>query len=309
MSDEIRCGLLAQRITEIFRKGLYADTDVVHYIQSVFSDPNLPELAAILAADDESENGPLTELIFFPDENMQAGLEDLLEQESYKTEDVQKILGYLYRDPVEAKIIFPDMGELNIPVPLWAADGFIRRLRIAKKQDKRLPETIEKHVPADFRNIFKVRVRNSRFVQNEKNIRFLCHFLERTEMDQPDTPDMFDYVLRFLDQIRESDQIYKALMDRKKTCFRCVEQNARFGEQLGRGNMEILLLQGIRPPQMTRDAALKEMAITDRISYAVFGRSENLEPAFVSSEIMEEADMADGTLCFRSSIHVLPDGL
>ncbi|MEZ4525233.1 MAG: hypothetical protein R2941_04865 [Desulfobacterales bacterium] len=162
-----------------------------------------------------------------------------------------------------------------------------------KKTDRQIIETIEEYVPADFRNLFKVRVRNARFVQNEKTVRFLCHFLERIQGDQPDAPELFDYVLRFLEQIRESDQIYRALTDRKKVCFRCLEQNARFEQQLGRGNMEILLLQGIRPPQMTRDAALKEMAFIDRISYAVFGRSENLEPALVSSEIMEEADMAD----------------
>lgn len=293
MTEENRCKLLAQKIAEIFRGGLHTDADVVHYIASVFSDPGLPELAAILADDENAENGPLTELIFFPDETIQAGLEDLLEQNPYKEDDRERTLQYLYRGSVEAKIIFPDQGELNLPVPRWAAEGFLRRLNIAGKTDKRIVQAIENHVPSDFRNFFKVRVRNSRFVQNGKNIRFLCHFLERTEADLPDALDIFAYVLRFLDQIRESDQIYRALMDRKKICFRCLEQNVRFEEQLGRGNMEILLLQGIRPPQMTRDAALKEMSIIDRISYAVFGRSENLEPAFADTEIMEPPDMAD----------------
>ncbi|MGE0085410.1 MAG: hypothetical protein AB7S75_13430 [Desulfococcaceae bacterium] len=293
MNHDIRCELLAQRTADIFRCGLHADSDIVHYIRSVFSDPSLPELADILTDDDNAENGPLTELIFFPDENMQAGLENILEQESYEENDRERILRYLYREPVKAKIIFPDMGELRMAVPRWAAEGFIRRLSISKKSDCRIIRAIEKYVPADFRNIFKVRVRNSRFAQNGKNTAFLCHFLEKTEMNLPEDVDMFDYVLCFLDQIRESDQIYRALMDKKKSCFRCLEENTRFEQQLGRGNMEILLLQGIRPPQMTRDAALKEMSLIDRISYAVFGRSEDMEPAFVSSEIMEEPDMAE----------------
>ncbi len=293
MSVQTGYELLAQRIAQIFREGLHPDAEAVHYICSVFSNPSLPEIADILADDENPENSPLMELIFFPNEHMQLGLEDLLEQELYEEDDRERTLQYLYRDSVEAKIIFPVQGELTVPVPRWAAEGFLRRLSIAKKTDKRILEAIEKHVPSDFRNILKVRVRNARFVQSEKNVRFLCHFLERTQAVLPDAPELSDYVLRFLTQIRESDQIYRALMDRKKTCFRCLDQNIRFEQQLGRGNMEILLLQGIRPPQMTRDAALKEMAVIDRISYAVFGRTENLDPAFADTEIMEPSDMAD----------------
>ncbi|MEZ4525234.1 MAG: hypothetical protein R2941_04870 [Desulfobacterales bacterium] len=37
------------------------------------------------------------------------------------------------REPVEANIIFPDQRQLRIPVPRWAAQGFLRRLSIAEK--------------------------------------------------------------------------------------------------------------------------------------------------------------------------------
>jgi len=293
MSEKTGCRILAQRIREIFRAGLHADADTLHYIRTVFSDPGLPELAEILEDDDNAENCSLTELLFFPDENLQMELEDLLEQQNFETEDLRNILDCLYAEPLQAKIIFPDMGKLHIPVPRWAAEGFLRRLNIAKKTDPRIYEAVEKYAKPDLRNLFKVRVRNSAFVQNEKTVGFFCHFLERTDANLPDAGDLSAYVLNFLNQLREGDQIYKTLTDKKKRCFRCVEENLRFAQQLERGNMEILLLQGIRPPQMTRDAALKEMEIIDRISYAVFGRTENPEPAFVSTEIPDLPDITE----------------
>ena len=66
-------------------------------------------------------------------------------------------------------------------------------------------------------------------------------------------------------------------MDKKKACFRSLQQADRFEKQLAKSNMETLLLQGVRVPHINKTEARQKMAFIDRISFAVFGRSEALE--------------------------------
>jgi len=83
MNAPEKCILLAERIVKILREGIYIDSDVMHFIDSTFSNPCINELEEVITDDSDCESDPLIELIFFPDEDIQAKLEDLLESHNY----------------------------------------------------------------------------------------------------------------------------------------------------------------------------------------------------------------------------------
>ena len=64
---------------------------------------------------------------------------------------------------------------------------------------------------------------------------------------------------------------------KKAACFQSLINAERFEEQLQKNNIETLLLQGVRPVSVDKDAVLRKMEIIDRICLAVFGKTEYYE--------------------------------
>ncbi|GBC60883.1 hypothetical protein DENIS_1843 [Desulfonema ishimotonii] len=286
MNNEKRCELLAQEIDRIFRRGLKLGDDVRHYIDSTFAHPTTEALQEILADADDADVMPLIELIFFPDEAIQAELEDLLSREGFQDGDDEKVLRCLLCRNAETRIHLPGSGEaIPLPVPEWAAGEFIARLKISGKADPRLVQAIHEHVAAGLQTPFKVKLRNSRFVPSDKKILFLCNLLDRIDAGAEEMAAIFDFTLAFLDEIDEGTAIFKALMDKKKRYFRSAEQAVKYEEALKTDNMETLLLRGVRMPHIDRGDALYKMGIIDRIATAVFGRTEHLAPVSTGADL------------------------
>ena len=103
MKSEFRGEILAKKISEMLSKGIGLSADVVHYIDSTFSNPTIEELQIILADDSNCEKDSLMELLFFPDESMQVELEELLERYKPQNEDEKK----------KFKESIPQLIELN----------------------------------------------------------------------------------------------------------------------------------------------------------------------------------------------------
>jgi len=76
MEPQEKCDVLADEIKKILGQGIDLNDDVVHYIDSTFSNPTVEELQTILADDSNCEKDSLMELLFFPDESMQVQLEE-----------------------------------------------------------------------------------------------------------------------------------------------------------------------------------------------------------------------------------------
>ena len=76
MKPEEKCELIADEIKKILSKCIDQSDDVVHYIDSTFSNPTVKDLEAILADDANCEKDSLMELLFFPDESLQIQLEE-----------------------------------------------------------------------------------------------------------------------------------------------------------------------------------------------------------------------------------------
>lgn len=280
MESEDKCELLANKIQKILRGGLTLTPDVVHYVDSTFSNPTIQELATILEDDSNCEKDSLAELLFFPDESIQTELEALLESLHFQQQDAEHILNFLYQEPFNISLHFPDeRGSLNFEVPKFIADQFMSRLDISKHLHPKLLEAINHCADVSEKNRFKVKFRNSRFLPTKNKIRFLCDFFEKANTQAHDILNCLDFVLDFMDEIKEDNDIYQALMAKKKFYLQSLQKAKHMNDRLQKHNVETLLLQGNRVVLIDAADVRKKMLMIDEICRAIFGKTEYFEPA------------------------------
>jgi hypothetical protein len=266
---------LADAVARLFRQGIRLNDAAWHFINSTCGHPTPEMLEAVLSDTSHPERETLLELIFFPDADQQAVLEDEIASGGFTGGSEAAVLARLTRNPLEAHLIIPqDPKTLRVAVPKWAASAFLSRLHIGKAIDPRLPAAVDPSLPESVRMRVRVALRNSRFDPSEKKIRFLCNFFRETAAGDDDFLPMVDFVLGFLGDVDDGAGIYRALVDRKRSCFRSLQQAMKFEEQLERHNIETLLLQGVRAPHIDKAEMRRTTAWIDRICHAVFGRTE-----------------------------------
>jgi hypothetical protein len=266
---------LARAVAELFRKGIRLSDEAWHYIHSTCGCTGPETLEALLTDGTDPEVETLLELIFFPDRAQQASLENLIASGGFHENSEAAALAMLLHEPLEALVMLPgDSIDIRVPVPEWAARAFLVRLRIRRILDPRLAASVDQHVREENRALVKVSLRNSRFEQSEKKVRFLCNFFKGLGGEENDFLPMVDFLLGFLGEIDDGEQIYRALVRRKRLCFRSLQQAMSFEAQLERHNIETLLLRGVRVPHIDKEQMRCIMGWIDRICLAVFGRTE-----------------------------------
>jgi hypothetical protein len=278
--------LLADEILKILSKGLTLGSDVIHYIDSTFSNPSIEELKDILQDDSNCEKDSLIELLFFPDKQLQYQLEELLENETFEKEDEKKVLEHMCRNCLELEIHFPEgRGSFSLGIPEAVAHQFIKRLNISKQIDRHLLSTIKDNTTVDNKNRFAVRLRNSRFAMTNNALGFLSDFFEKWETEDNDVFKYFDFILLFLEEHQEEDDIFEALMKNKRFYLKHLKRAEKFEEQLQNANMETLMLRGQTAAFIDKNEARENMAIIDRVCRTVFGKTEYYGPFSGGEEI------------------------
>jgi hypothetical protein len=294
MEPQEKCKVLAGEIKKILSKSIGLSDDVVHYIDSTFSNPTIEELQTILADDSNCEKDSLVELLFFPDESIQIQLEETLERHRPQNEDENKILTYLCRDPLQVTFRFEDnRGAIKLPIPEDVTRQFLVRLKISKHLDAKLIESIRNYGDEKNCNRFKVKIRNSRFTPTENKTAFLRKFFETIGARSNDVFECLDFALGFLDEIKKDSDIYQALMAKKKFYFISLQKAKKMEARLEKHNIETLMLQGERVILINPADVRKKMRIVDRISRAVFGNTEYFEPLDTDEEHMEIRSLED----------------
>jgi hypothetical protein len=297
MDSEKKCNQLADQIRKILGNGITLGSDVVHYIDSTFSNPTIEELQAILQDDSNCEKDSLIELLFFPDETMQLELEEMLENLQLGKQDEDLVRDALCQESLIVNMRLPEgRGSLNLNLPHEVAPGFIARLHISKHLHEKLREAINKYAEEDTRFDYKVKIRNSRFSPAEKNINFLCNFFEKLKPQSHDFITCLDFALSFIDELEEDRDLYQALMAKKKFYLRSLQKANKLETQLQKNNLETLLSQGKRVILVDKADARKKMLIIDRISRAIFGKTEyfeDLHPGGNSIELSSDQDIQD----------------
>ncbi|MBW2482055.1 MAG: hypothetical protein JRF38_18855 [Deltaproteobacteria bacterium] len=278
MQQHEKCELLGDAIKAIISRGIDLSDDVVHYIDSTFANPTIDELQAILGEDSDCEGDTLMDLLFFPDESCQIRLEETLERCRPQKEDEDKLVTYLCREPLHATFRFKDgRGPLRLQMPADMIRPFVTRLRICKHLDAGLIESIRSY--GDEQNIhrFKVKIRNSRFSASDSKTEFLGRFFEKIGAGSNDILECLDFILGFLDEIKADDDLYPALMAKKKFYFISLQKAQKMEARIEKHNIETLLLQGERLVLIDQADARKKMQLIDRISRAVFGQTRYFE--------------------------------
>jgi len=294
MDSEEKSEQLADRIREALDKGLSLSDNVVHFIDSTFSNPTLKELQDILQDDSNCEKDTLIELLVFPEESMQIQLEDHLEVSHFHRQDEATILDIICRKPLHIALRFPDhRGSLSLDIPKFALRQFISRLLVSKQLPEKVIEAIDQHADPENRNQYKVKIRNARFLPTESKINFLCTFIEKLDTCSHDFMECFDFVLVFLDELAADGDIYQALMAKKKFYYRNLQKAKQLETLLQTHNVETLLLQGKRVVFIDPAEARTKMRIIDRISRAVFGATEYFEFFQGADELIEISSVED----------------
>ena len=279
MNSEEKCEMLADEIKAIISEGIDLSDDVVHFIDSTFSSPTIKELQAILNDDTNCEGGTLMELLFFPDESIQVRLEQALERCRPQKEDEDKIITYLCQNPLHVTFRFEDnRGALKLQIPEDVIRQFLLRLGISKHLEADLIESIHNYGDMQNTNRFKVKIRNSRFSSSDSKTKFLCRFFDKIGPRSNDVFECLNFILEFMDEINKEDDVYQALMAKKKFYFISLQKANKMDARLEKHNIETLLMQGERVALIDQVDARKKMQIIDRISRAVFGKTEYFEP-------------------------------
>lgn len=269
----------ARKIKEVFQNGFSLDGKVLHYIDSTFSHPSAAEIEKILTGESDAEKETLLKLIFFPDESIQFHLEEFLEQADIGKEDAGRITGYVSAREIQTKIIFPDEREtIKVTVPPVVLGEFIDRLNMHRKLHGRLAKAVKCIAGDRSRTLAKVKIRNARKDYGGTGPDFLSLFFERMGAEEERLFDeCLETVLEILEDADDRSDIYDLLSGKKAACFKRLTEAARFEEQLEKNNIETLLLQGVRPVSVDKDAVMRNMEIIDRICLAVFGKTEYYE--------------------------------
>jgi hypothetical protein len=288
MTSDDKCGLLAGELQKILSGGITLSSEVIHYIDSTFSNPSVTELQTILHDDSNCEKDSLMELLLFPDETMQLQLEALLERLQFQEADEKSILDDFLKGPVQVAIHFPEEGgPLHLKVTEDVAGRFISRLNISKHLNPDLLGALNHYEDENISIRIKVKMRNSRFSPTAENIKFLCLFFEKFDSQDNDIFECLEFALSFLDEPTLGNNIYRTLMAKKKFYFRSLQKAKQLDTQLQKYNIETLLAQGKRVVLIDQRDARKKMRIIDRISLAVFDKTEYFEPLHNREEHIE----------------------
>ena len=278
MESKDKCRLLAGEIQKILSDGLTLSNDVVHYIDSTFSNPTPEDLQSILQDDADCEKDSLMELLLFPDEFMQLRLEELLEHLQFVADEEKSVPARLLRAPLQITVHFPEgRGSLTLEPAEDVVCRFVSRLNITKHLHPRLLEALNRYDDKTSKRI-KVKIRNSRFSPTDGKIDFLGLFFEKFDSRDNDIFACLDFLLGFLDEHRQIDNIYQALTAKKKFYFISLQKAGQLEAQLRKHNIEILRAQGKRILLIDSKDAREKMRIIDRISRAIFEKTEYFEP-------------------------------
>ena len=273
---------IADKIIDLLQDGLRINADTQHYIDSTFSHPTVKELDVLLQDESNCESDSLMALLFYPDESVQLELENLLEYVQLQKEDERAIRAQVCSQPFQARFRFGDeRGALTLAVTPANVDAFLERLNLTRLLDPKISAAIGQHVQPTLQARCKVKLRNAKPIKLADKISFLESFFEKTILEDDAFFEYLDFILSFLGDLNNESDIYKTLMTYKKIYFHGLQKAAKLDKQLTKHNVETLLLSGTRLAFMDKADARKKIQMIDRISLAVFGKTDffDLMPA------------------------------
>jgi len=267
---------LGHKISELIQKGITISDDVMHYIDSTFSNPSLTEFARILSDPSNCDTEPVFELIFYPDLPMQEKIESILITKTYTKTDIESAIGYLAQKQIPVPVVFPDQrGTLSILLTDAIIRQFIIRLNLTKQIDARLVETVSRCIADKSENLrIRVMLRNCRTNFPDPVIVFLCTYIKKMYPASAYFWTGLIFLLNFFDYTDSATDMYASLMREKKMLLHSIEQAEKSEQALANNSVESLILKGINILSIDITDARKKIVLIDHICISIFGKTE-----------------------------------
>lgn len=284
---EKKCIQLADKIERFFQQGIAVSDDVLHFIDSTFSHPTVPELNGICEDESNCERDSFINLIISPDEPFQIQIEKMLIDEVFEEQYIVNVTDLLCSRETEAQIVFPDgRGNLKVAIPNEAITSFVSQLNIDWKPDEKVMGTLDRLAEIYLnesnglnrekqfeylKTAVTVRMRNKKADHSEKKTNVLCVFLERADTRGPSFFHCFDFLLDMMEGFKDTEDIYEAISQRKQQYCQYITKRKTFDSMLQKNNPEMMALKGVNTSFINMDDMQKKMACIDRITLAVYG--------------------------------------
>ena len=272
-----RCRQLTEKICALLADGTQADETVHTYLISTLSNPSLSKIKKVILDESDTERDSLVDLLLFPDEAFQLKLEPFLARYSFTITEEQHVIRLLSTAKPSAIIHLPAFnGNLHLYPTSSELRQLIKRLNITWKVGKTVHRAIENHITPARQSLVSVRLRNTDLdlATNTPGTRFLCRFLDVFDDAGEGFFEYFDFIVDFLGRM-PAETPYQVLMSEKRRLVMALQQTIKFEQLLTRGNIETLMLQGVRAPAGDTDYFRKSIAIIDDIALALFNRTES----------------------------------
>jgi len=270
---------LAQAIGQLLKEPISVTPAVAEFAASALGLTSPAEIAAVLTQGTTDDREQLLDLLLFPDEAAQVLLEPLLESLPLGNDAPARLLAAMKNHRPHLVLQLPDTGrQVKFTLPGDTLERYLSRLNPQRSLERETRTCIQQNL-ADSRQIaVKVAIRNHNLPADPRPWRLLRRFIAAGDAAAADYAGCLNMVLQLLETRPVPDDYYPALARQKHIYAGELRRWEQFNQHQQRLPMESLLLQGIHPPALTREDLLKSMDRIDRISLALFGRMEPVEP-------------------------------
>lgn len=281
MQDPAKAFTLGEAILELIRHGITLSDTVTHFIDSTFSAPSLEEFRRVIDDPQNADAETVFELIFFPDREMQAAIEPVLQKTSFIPEDIDAAADWLIAQNPAIPVTFPDgRGSLLVHLTRSSARQLVGRLNITKKIDPRLATLLERVVGDPMgRNRLRVLLRNVRSRLSDAGCSSLCDAIQKMYGKSALFDDAFTFLLEFFEYADVGQDMYAGLMREKKAILKSIARSEKNEKALLASNAEVLMLKGVHLLSVDIPDARKKITLIDHICINLFGKTEIYGPA------------------------------
>jgi hypothetical protein len=256
--------------------GIIVGQDLLGYLDATFG---TRDLAAVVTDEAASGLDTLLELLFYPDTRLQLKFEARWGRESFSKSDRKAVIEALRRHPPTAHLDLPDAGSpFQVPIPAFACRAFVDRLRICRRLHPDLDQILAARPKDETHLMIRVQLRHARLPWHDEQVALMAKFLVRMPDSSRTIFTDLGFLISILPEMARGDDGYVFLVGKKLFYFSALCNGEAFERKRAASNMEILMLSGARAAHGNIEEWRRFMRRIDRISMALFGRTERFQP-------------------------------
>lgn len=278
MAEAIDRELLLDAVQKTLEDGIRLSAADVAFIESawgVAADTDLPEM---MTRPDDWDAASLVELVFSADAATCRSLLAAIQAADFTTEDADWIVAALRLALPPVTVRLPDgTAAATVSAPEAGIRRYMDSLRITRRLPPSAAPVLAHALPETQRSAALSYLRLSRLTWQPGTVALLRRLFERLGQAD-DLMALLAVLVEVLESAGGEDAVEAALVGRKRAYFKALCAADRFRESAAHHNMETLMMMGIHSPSISSEDARRQMNLTDRLSMALFGRTDVIAP-------------------------------